>query len=105
MSPTWGSHQIQMKIKHLVVLFVGMSLIICTPLFIEGNNLITIMTISQTLFAFITLFLAITLFDRYQAGTKLNNQTIDLVIKYIQFLKSLTLLIQEYTYDGKATKK
>lgn len=94
-----------MKIKHLVVLLVGMSLIICTPLFIEGNNLITIMTISQTLFAFITLFLAITLFDRYQAGTKLNNQTIDLVIKYIQFLKSLTLLIQEYTYDGKATKK
>ncbi len=94
-----------MKIKHLVVLLVGMSLIVCTPIFIESNNLITIMTISQTLFAFITLVLAITLFDRYQAGTKLNNQTIDLVIKYIQFLKSLTLLIQKYTYDGKATKK
>lgn len=94
-----------MKIKHIVILLIGICLIICAPLFIDGNNLITLMTIFQSLFAFITLVLALTLFDRYQAGTKLNNQTIDLVIEYIKFLKIQTLLIQEYEYDGKATKK
>ena len=93
-----------MKIKHVIILLIGICLIICAPLFIKDNGLITILTISQTLFAFITLVLAIVLFDRYQVGTKLNNETVDLIIEYIKFLKSVTLLIQEYTYDEKVTK-
>lgn len=85
-----------MKWKYIILIIVGVISIICVPFIIDCNIITNVLSVFQTLFSFITLMIAITLFDKYQAGTSLNNQTIKLVIEYIDFLKKSKLLLDEY---------
>ena len=85
-----------MKWKYTILIIVGVISIICVPFIVDGNITTNVLSVLQTLFSFITLMIAITLFDKYQAGTSLNNQTINLVIEYIDFLKKSKLLLNEY---------
>ena len=76
-----------MNWKHIALIIVGIIAILLAPFIATENIVLNVYSILQTLFSFINLMIAMTLFDKYQAGTNLNNQTINLVIEYITFLK------------------
>lgn len=85
-----------MNWKHIALIIVGIIAILLASFIATENIVLNVYSILQTLFSFITLMIAMTLFDKYQAGTNLNNQTINLVIEYITFLKKTKLLLNEY---------
>lgn len=83
-----------MRKKHLIILIIGLLFIFLAYLYSREEKLNQILLVSQTIFAFITLMIAIVLFDKYQAGNKLNNKTLDTVIEYIEFLQKTTIIAE-----------
>ena len=49
--------------------------------------------------------IAIVLFDRYQAGSKLNDNTLNIVIEYIEFLRKSIIIAEIYKYEKKKLEK
>lgn len=65
-----------MKKRHFIISITGLSLITLLYFIINNENIVITLSLSQTIFSFITLMIAIVLFDRYQVGSKLNDKTI-----------------------------
>ena len=90
-----------MKKRHFIISITGLSLITLLYFIINNENIVIILSLSQAIFSFITLMIAIVLFDRYQAGSKLNDKTINIVIEYIEFLRRSTIIAEIHKYEKK----
>ena len=49
--------------------------------------------------------IALIFYDRYNAGVKLNDKTLDIVIDYIEFLSKTTLLLEQHEYKNSKIEK
>ncbi len=94
-----------MKKRHFIISITGLSLITLLYFIINNENIVIILSLSQAIFSFITLMIAIVLFDRYQAGSKLNDKTINIVIEYIEFLRRSTIIAEIHKYEKKKLEK
>lgn len=94
-----------MKKRHLIILLIGLLFILGLYFFLNEEELVQILSISQTIFAFITLMIAIVLFDKYQAGSKLNDKTLEIVMEYIEFLKKTTIIAEIHNYSNNKIQK
>lgn len=90
-----------MKIRHFVISIVGIIIILLVYLILKNENIVLILTLGQTIISYITLMIAIVLFDRYQAGSKLNDKTLNIVMDYIEFLQRKTIILESYGYSNK----
>ena len=72
-----------MKKRHFIISLIGLIIITSLYFIIKEESIVLILSLSQTIFSFITLIIAIVLFDRYQAGNKLNDKTLNIVIEYV----------------------
>lgn len=95
----------KMKKRHLIILLIGLLFIFGLYFFLNEEELVQILSISQTIFAFITLMIAIVLFDKYQAGSKLNDKTLEIVMEYIEFLKKTTIIAEIHNYSNNKIQK
>ena len=80
-----------MKIRHFVISIVGIIIILLVYLILKNENIVLILTLGQTIISYITLMIAIVLFDRYQAGSKLNDKTLNIVLSLDSFITSTTI--------------
>lgn len=87
-----------MKTRHFAFSIIGFILILLLYFIFKNENIVVILTLGQTIISYITLIIAIVLFDRYQAGSKLNDKTLNIVIEYIEFLQKKTIILESYTY-------
>ncbi len=94
-----------MKIKYYLISIIGISLIVLLYFNISSNDIVNILTLTQTIIAFITLMIALIFYDRYNAGVKLNDKTLDIVIDYIEFLSKTTLLLEQHEYKNSKIEK
>lgn len=94
-----------MKIKYYIISIIGIFLIILLYFTINSDDIVNILTLTQTVLAFITLMIAFIFYDRYNAGNKLNDKTLDIVIDYIEFLSRTTLLLEKFEYKNKKIQK
>ncbi len=94
-----------MKIRHFVISIVGIIIILLVYLILKNENIVLILTLGQTIISYITLMIAIVLFDRYQAGSKLNDKTLNIVMDYIEFLQRKTIILESYGYSNKKMEK
>lgn len=93
------------KIVIYIFSITGIAVIITLYFIFDSTLLVNILSLTQTLISYITLMIAFTLYDRYSAGNKLNNKTLDIVIDYVEFLSKNTLLLESYKYkNGKIQK-
>lgn len=44
--------------------------------------------------------IAIVLFYRYQAGSKLNDKNLNVVIEHVEFLQKRTIILESYIYSN-----
>lgn len=94
-----------MKIRHFVISIIGLLLILLLYYIFKNENIVVILTLSQTIISYITLMIAIVLFDRYQVGSKLNDKTLNIVIEYVEFLQKKTIILESYIYSNKKIQK
>lgn len=52
-----------------------------------------------------TLIIAFIFYDRYNAGSKLNDKTLDVVIDFVEFLTKTPLLLETYRYSNGTLEK
>lgn len=81
-----------MKVRHFIISLIGLILILSSYFIFKDENIVLILTLSQTIISYITLMIAIVLFDRYQAGSKLNDKTLNVVMEYVEFLQKKTII-------------
>ena len=94
-----------MKVRHFLITLIGLILILSSYFIFKDENIVLILTLSQTIISYITLMIAIVLFDRYQAGSKLNDKTLNVVIEYVEFLQKKTIILESYIYSNKKNQK
>lgn len=94
-----------MKIRHFIISLVGLVLLLSLYFIFKDENIVLILTLSQTIISYITLMIAIVLFDRYQAGSKLNDKTLSVVMEYVEFLQKRTIILESYIYSNKKIQK
>ena len=90
-----------MKIRHFIISLVGLVLLLSLYFIFKDENIVLILTLSQSIISYITLMIAIVLFDRYQAGSKLNDKTLNVVMEYVEFLQKRTIILESYIYSNK----
>ena len=93
------------KIFVYIFSIVGIVVIITLYFIFDSTMLVNILSLTQTLISYITLMIAFTLYDRYSAGNKLNNKTLDIVIDYVEFLSKNTFLLESYKYKNGKNQK
>jgi len=94
-----------MKKRHFIISLIGLIIITSLYFIIKEESIVLILSLSQTIFSFITLMIAIVLFDRYQAGNKLNDKTLNIVIEYVEFLQRKTILLESYGSSKEKIRK
>lgn len=94
-----------MKKRQFIISIIGILGIILLYFCIAEDTISNILILFETMFSFLTLMIAIVLFDRYQAGSKLNDKTLEIVINYIDFLRKQTLMIEDFVYENKKLNK
>lgn len=94
-----------MRKRHLIISLIGLVFLISLYFIFKEEEVVKALSLMQTIFAYITLMIAIVLFDRYQAGNKLNDKTIDVVVGYIEFLKKTTIIGEIHNYNNKKRQK
>lgn len=90
-----------MKKRHLAISIIGIATILLLYFIIKDEEIVKILTLVQALFSFITLMIAIILFDRYQVGSKLNDKTLNVVLEYVEFLKKVIIIAEIHNYNQK----
>lgn len=94
-----------MKTRHFIISLIGLILILALYFIFKNENIVLILTLSQTIISYITLMIAIVLFDRYQAGSKLNDKTLNVVMEYVEFLQKKTIILESYIFSNKKIQK
>ena len=94
-----------MKVRHFIISLIGLILILSSYFIFKDENIVLILTLSQTIISYITLMIAIVLFDRYQAGSKLNDKTLNVVMEFVEFLQKKTIILESYIYSNKKIQK
>lgn len=93
------------KIGIYIFSIVGITVIISLYFIFDSTDLVNTLSLTQTLISYITLIIAFTLYDRYSAGNKLNNKTLDIVTDFVEFLSKNTFLLESYKYQNGKNQK
>lgn len=94
-----------MKLRYYIISIIGIILIIILYFNIDTDDIVNVLTLAQTIFAFVTLIIAFIFYDRYNAGSKLNDKTLDVVIDFVEFLTKTPLLLETYRYSNGTLEK
>jgi len=90
-----------MKFKNVILLFIFSGLLIICNIVLNKEVMETIISLVSVLCNFATLLIAISLFDKYNVGSKLIENNIKIVNEYVEFLKKYSFTLNHYTYSSK----
>lgn len=85
--------------KSIIVLIGFFIIIVSLYFFLDEIKVNIIISLLAVLCSFLTLLIALQLFDKYNAGSKFLDKNINIVVEYIDFLKTNFFILKHYRFE------